>query len=129
MKTQGEKSKSDEDVEKEFPVFINQLKWTLISDKIVSESGIQVTQDEIRNFARQQLFGYMGMGQLDEEQAWVKDYVEKMMKDRKYLEDAYNRIQGQKIFDWAEIQLNPEEKPITAEEFTKLVEAHQHHHH
>src|SRR5438477_2284567 len=28
MKTQGEKSKSDEDVEKEFPVFINQLKWT-----------------------------------------------------------------------------------------------------
>src|SRR5437867_3760574 len=129
MKTQGEKSKSDEDVEKELPVFINQLKWTLISDKIVSESGIQVTQDEIRNFARQQLFGYMGMGQLDEEQAWVKDYVEKMMKDRKYLEDAYNRIQGQKIFDWAEIQLNPEEKQITAEEFTKLVEAHQHHHH
>ncbi len=53
---------------------------------------------------------------------------EKMMKDRKYLEDAYNRIQGQKIFDWAEIQLNPEEKQITAEEFTKLVEAHQHHH-
>jgi len=129
MKTQGEKSKSDEDVEKEFPVFINQLKWTLISDKIVSESGIQVTQDEIRNFARQQLFGYMGMGQLDEEQPWVKDYVEKMMRDRKYLEDAYNRIQGQKIFDWAEIQLNPEEKQITAEEFTKLVEAHQHHHH
>ena len=129
MKTQGEKTKSDEEIEKEFPVFLNQLKWTLISDKIVSTYGIQVSQDEIRNFARQQLFGYMGGGHMDEEQPWVKDYIEKMMKDRKYIEDAYNRIQGQKIFEWAESQLNPLEKEISAEEFTKMVEAHQHHHH
>src|SRR5438477_7832938 len=125
MKTQGEKTKTDEEVEKEFPVFLNQLKWTLISDKIVSTYGIQVSQDEIRNFAKQQLFGYMGTGQVDEEQPWVKDYIEKMMKDRKYLEDAYNRIQGQKIFEWTEAQLNPHEKQISAEEFTKMVEGHQ----
>jgi trigger factor len=129
MKTQGEKPKTDEEIEKEFPVFINQLKWTLISDKIASANSIQVTPDEIRNFAKQQLFGYMGMGQLNEEQPWVNDYIEKMMKDRKYIEDAYTRIQGQKIFEWAETQLNPQEKEVSAEEFTKMVEAHQHHHH
>jgi len=135
MRTQGDAStkaedqKSDEEIEKEFPTFLNQLKWTLISEKIVSESQIQVTPDEIRGFARQQLFGYMGMNSLDEDQPWVKDYVEKMMKDRKYIEDAYNRIQSQKIFDWAETQLKPEEKEISADDFTKMVEAHQHHHH
>jgi len=128
MKTQGEKTKTDEDVESEFPVFINQLKWTLISDKIVAENAIQVTSEEIRNFARQQLFGYMGASALDEEQPWVKDYIEKMMKDRKYIEDAYSRLQGQKILDWAETQLKPDETAITADEFMKLVEAHQHHH-
>jgi len=68
MKTQGEKQKTDEEIETEFPTFINQLKWTLISDKIVAETNIQVTPDEIRNFAKQQLFGYMGMGAMDEEQ-------------------------------------------------------------
>jgi trigger factor len=128
MKTQGENPKTDEEIEKEFPAFINQLKWTLISDKIVSENSIEVTPDEIRNFAKQQLFGYMGMGALDEEQPWVKDYVEKMMKDRKYIEDAYNRIQSQKILDWVETQLRPEEKAISSEDFTKMVETHQHHH-
>jgi len=134
MRTQGdpatkaEAPKSEEEVEKEFPVFLNQLKWTLITDKIVSENNIQVTPDEIRDFAKQQLFGYMGMGGPDEEQPWVKDYIEKMMKDRKYVEDAYNRIQSQKIFEWAETQLKPEEKEIGAEEFSKMVEAHQHHH-
>ncbi len=134
VKTQGdpssENAKTDEQVEKEFPTFLNQLKWTLITDKIVQENGIQVQPDEIRDFAKQQLFGYMGgMGAETQDQPWVNDYVEKMMKDRKYMEDAYNRIQTQKIFEWAETKLNPTDKEIEAEAFTKMVEEHQHHHH
>ena len=129
IKTQGETAKSEEEVEKEFPVFISQLKWTLITDKIVKENNIEVQPDELRNFARQQLLGYMGMNKLDDQQDWVKDYVEKMMKDRKYVEDAYNRIQTQKIFEWAEKQVSPTDKEISMEDFTKMAEAHQHHHH
>jgi trigger factor len=135
VKTQGEGPegtpavKSDEQVEKEFPVFISQLKWTLITDKIVTENAIQVMPDEIRDFARQQLFSYMGGANMSEDQPWVKDYIEKMMKDRKYVEDAHTRIQTQKIFRWAETQVKPADQDISAEEFTKMVEAHQHHHH
>jgi trigger factor len=121
--------KTDEQVEKEFPSFINQLKWTLISDKIVKENAIQVSPDEIKNYAKQQLFSYMGGANLSDEQPWVNDYIERMMKDRKYVEDAYTRIQAQKIFEWAETQLKPVEKEMTAEDFTKMVETHQHHHH
>lgn len=135
LKTQSENDekggRSDEQVEKEFPGFLNQLKWTLISDKIVKENTVEVEPDEIRAFAKQQLFGYMG-GQLGpdaEQQPWVNDYVEKMMKDRKYVEDAYNRLQTQKIFEWAEQQVKPTEKEIAAADFTKMVEEHQHHHH
>ncbi|PZR27954.1 MAG: trigger factor [Citrobacter freundii] len=135
IKTQGTEDgqqapKSDEQVEKEFPSFLNQLKWTLITDKIVSENAIQVSPDEIREFAKQQLMGYMGgMGAGVGDQPWVADYIEKMMKDRKYVEDAYNRIQTQKVFEWAETKINPTDKPISAEDFTKMVEDHQHHHH
>ncbi len=134
VKTQGEQEKdkepkTDEQVEKEFPAFLNQLKWTLISDKIVQDNGIQVAPDEIKAFAKQQLFSYMGGANLSDDQPWVTDYVEKMMKDRKYVEDAYNRIQTQKIFEWAAGQVKPSDKKISAEEFTKMVEEHQHHHH
>ncbi len=133
MKTQGASEetapKTDEQIEKEFPGFLNQLKWTLISDKIVNENGIQVAPDEIRTFAKQQLFSYMGGANLGEDQPWVNDYVEKMMKDRKFVEDAYTRIQTQKMFEWAETKIYPSDKSITADEFTKMVEAHQHHHH
>jgi len=134
IKTQNESGKnpepkSDEQVEKEFPSFLSQLKWTLITDKIVQDNAIQVAPDEIRGFAKQQLFSYMGGANLSDDQPWVTDYIEKMMKDKKYVEDSYNRIQTQKIFEWTETQVRPADKDISAEDFTKMVEEHQHHHH
>ncbi len=132
LKSQGNEDKSpktDEEVEAEFPHFLNQLKWTLISEKIATDNNIQVGAEEIRQFAKQQLLGYMGMQNLDEEQQWVKDYIDRMMKDRKYVDDAYNRMQTQKIFEFAESQVNAVETPITKEEFIKMNEQHQHAHH
>jgi trigger factor len=134
LRTQGDPEKGpkpEEQVENEFPVFLNQLKWTLISEKIIRDSSIEVQPDEIRAFAKQQLFGYMGggLGADAEQQPWVKDYVEKMMKDRKFVEDAHNRLQTQKIFEWTEQQVKPTEKEISADDFTKMVEEHRHHHH
>ncbi|HMR90909.1 MAG TPA: trigger factor [Chitinophagaceae bacterium] len=130
VKTQSEEPKTDEQVEAEFPTFRSQLKWTLITDKIVQENSIQVQPDEIREFAKQQLFGYMGgMGAPADDQPWVSDYIEKMMKDRKYVEDAYNRIQTQKIFEWSEDKVNPADQAISADDFTRMVEEHRHHHH
>ena len=131
LKTQGQEGqqKTDEEVEHEFPTFLNQLKWSLISDKLIQENDIKVEQEDIRQFAKQQLLGYMGMGALDEEQDWVRDYIDRMMKDRKYVEDAYNRLQSQKLFEWAETKVNAAETPVTKEEFIHMNEEHQHHHH
>lgn len=127
---QEKQIKSEEDIDKDMPDFINQLTWTLISDKIIKGNDIQVTPEEIKNFARQQLFGYMGGNAADmESQPWVNDYVDRMMNDRKFVEDAYTRIQSQKVFEWAETQIKPVSQQISADEFEKMVNEHHHHHH
>jgi trigger factor len=129
LQSQGENPKTAEEVETEFPTFRNQLKWTLISEKIVQDQALQVNPDEIRAFAQQQLFSYMGGANLGMDQPWVKEYTERMMKDRKYVEDAFHRIQSQKVMEWGASQVKPTDKPIEAEQFTKMVEEHQHQHH
>ena len=129
MQTGGEQQKSPSEVEQEFPSFVDQLKWTLIVDKIVGDNGIEVSQDDIKAFARQQLVGYMGMQAGAEEQPWMADYVQRMMQDRKFVEDTAHRIRTEKVFAWAETQIRPTEKPISRDEFRHLVEEHQHHHH
>jgi len=129
MQTGGEQPKTQEEVEHEFPTFVNQLKWTLITDQLVQENNIEVKNEDIEAFAKQQLFGYMGMNMQDEEQPWIAEYITRMMKDRKFVEDAYHRIQTEKVFDLVEAKVNAIEKPVTVEEFTKEAEKHQHHHH
>ncbi len=123
-----EKPKTPEEVEVEYPGFISQLKWTLINDRIGEEQHLDVTKDDIKDFAKKQLFGYMGMPSGADDQPWVEEYLDKMMKDRKFIDDSYQRIRTEKLFDWAESQVQKEEQPISAEEFGKLVQQHQHVH-
>jgi trigger factor len=128
LENSTETPKSAEEVEKEYPNFVNQLKWTLINDRIGADQHIDVTPDDIKEFAKKQLFGYMGMQTLGEEQPWVEEYLNKMMKDRKFIDDSYNRIRTEKLFGWADSQVQKEEKPIGVEEFTKMIQEHQHQH-
>ena len=129
IQTGGEKPKTQEQAEQEYPTFINQLKWTLIIDKIVREQSVEVKKEDIEAFAKQQLLGYMGGAMLDAEQPWMAEYVNRMMNDRKFVEDAYHRIQTDKVFKWADEQVDAKEKNISVEDFTKEIEKHQHHHH
>src|SRR5438046_3125475 len=41
MQRGDEKQRTAEEVEREFPSFMNQLKWTLISDKIIKENDLE----------------------------------------------------------------------------------------
>jgi len=52
-----------------------------------------------------------------------------MMQDRKFVEDAYHRLQTTKVFEWAESNVTPEEKPLSVSEFSAELEKHRHHHH
>jgi trigger factor len=122
----NEEPKSSEQVEEEYPHFVSQLKWTLLTDKIFRENNLEVSQEDIKSFAKQQLAGYMGMNVLDESQAWVHEYLNRMMHDRKFVEDTYHRLQNEKVLEYAVTKVNPIEKEITAEEFHHLQHQHQH---
>jgi trigger factor len=127
--TGGEKHKTEDEVEQEYPSFTNQLKWTLIQDKIFQENNLEVSGEDIKALARQQLLGYLGMQSVDENQPWISDYIQRMMKDSRFVEDAVHRIRTSKVLDWAEGKVNAVDKEITREDFLKMQDEHEHHHH
>ena len=59
----------------------------------------------------------------------MEEYVGKMMQDRRFVEETYQNQRTNKMLQWIETQVKPVDKDITAEEFNKLNEEHQHHHH
>jgi trigger factor len=122
--------KSPEQVEAEFPTFLNQLRWTLITDKIITENKIDVSPEELKESMRQQVLSYFGSMNLGGSNLeWLDQYVDGLMKDQQQVDSTYRRLLTEKVFVWAEQQVKKNEKPVTAEEFIKMNEEHQHTHH
>lgn len=128
LQSGGEQPKNAQEAEKDYPTFVSQLKWTLVSSKLIEENKIEVLPNDIRDFARQQLFSYMGgqLGALGDNQQWVDDYANRMMQDKKFVEDSYHRISADKLFILLEGQVTAKEEAINAEDFAKKL--HHHHH-
>ena len=122
----GKKTKSKEEVEKEYPQFANQLKWTLISDKIIKDNNLDVTEEELRNNMKKEVMNYFGQMNLGQDASWLESYIDRMMKDEKQVDSSYRRLITEKLFNWLESQVTPEEKETTSEDFLAIL--HHHHH-
>jgi len=125
MQKGGDKEKSSEQVEQEFPTFKNQLKWTLISDKLIKENKLEVTEEELRANMQKEIMQYFGQVDMQGDMSWIDSYIDRMMKDEAQVDSSYRRAITDKLFTWAETQVKPHEKKVTADELTAM----QHHHH
>jgi trigger factor len=121
----GEKPKTAEEAEAEFPVFSSQLKWTLISDKIIKDNSLEVNQQELRDFMKAEVSRYFGQMNLGEDTSWLESYIDRMLKDEKQVDASYRRLITEKLFNWAQSQASPKEESITPEGLAAI----QHHHH
>jgi len=124
----GDKQRTEEEAEKEYPVFQDQLKWTVISTQLITDHKVEVVAEDLKNFAKQQLMSYMGgqLGALGDNDQWLEDYAARMMQDRKFVEDSYHRISTDKLFNALEAEVTAKEGPIAAEKFADLLNNHKH---
>jgi FKBP-type peptidyl-prolyl cis-trans isomerase (trigger factor) len=122
----GEKPKTAEEAEAEFPIFSNQLKWTLISDKLIKSNNLQVEQQELRDNMKNEVMRYFGSMSLGEDTSWLESYIDRMMKDEKQVESSYHRLLTEKLFNWTQENSKSTVKEITGEELTAMQHNHQH---
>jgi len=126
LQTGGDKEKTAEEVENEFPAFSNQLKWTLISDKLIKENGLEVGNEELREYMKIEIMRYFGTMNLGDDTSWIESYIDRMMKDEKQVDSNYRRLITDKLFNWIEGQAKAKEKEVTADELTAMQHNHQH---
>jgi trigger factor len=125
MEKGGEEHKTAEEAEKEYPSFVNSLKWSLITTQLGEQHNVQVDPAEIKDFAKQQIMGYMGVQSL-EEAPWLDSYADSMLKDKKFIENTYYQLQTTKLFNVLEGLVNVQEDTVTAEQLAGMQHNHSH---
>jgi trigger factor len=126
----GEKPKTAEEVEAEFGSFEHQLRWQLISDKLMMENGIQIGMNEVREDIKGRVLAYFGMGADEAQDApWIESYLDKVTKDEKMVDETYRRLLFGKLFGFLYTKFAITVQEVTDEEFFKLADPHATHHH
>ena len=126
LKNGGDKERTQEEAEAEYPTFEGQLKWTLISDHIIRENKLDVSEEELRKHMREEVSRYFGQMNMGEDMSWLDAYLDRMMKDEKQVDATYRRLVTEKLFAWAESQTKPTDKTVKPEELTGMQHNHAH---
>ena len=126
LQTGSEQRKTAQQAEEEYPTFCNQLKWTLISDRLIKENDLQVKSEELKASMKAEVMRYFSqMSIIGDDTSWLDTYVDQMMKDEKQVDATYRRLITDNLFKYVESQVKPNEKLVTVEELAAM----QHHHH
>ena len=121
-----EKRRTKAEAEEVYPSFESQFKWSLISSYLQNEGNIKVFPEDFKNLAKTQVFQQLG-GQLEMfgGESFLDDFAERMIKDKKFIDENYGRIFADKIFTYIEDKVSATEESIDFETFSSK----QHHHH
>lgn len=116
------KSLSQEQIDNEFPMFIQDLKWQLIKEKIMLDNNYKVSEEDLKKEAllmAKYQFAQYGINNISEEHA--QGMIDHIMKDEKTLNKLQEKIIEDKIFDFVKENVKLENKEITINEFQELL--------
>jgi trigger factor len=114
---------TEEQVEKEFDNFRNDLKWQLIRNKIARMNEIKITEEELlkeaENITRYQFQQY-GLFYANDEQ--VTNYAKETLKREEDAKRIADKILEEKVIGLLKEMVKLDSKTVTIEEFNKLFE-------
>lgn len=112
---------TEEQLEEEYPIFAEDLKWQLIKSKIIQDQDLKAEEEEIKQHAVQYAYSQYqqyGMTQVPNEQ--LARFAESILQDEKEQRRLIERILENKVIDHIQAQVKLDEKKIALEDFQKL---------
>ena len=120
IKTTNEKM-TDEELEKNFPQMLEELKWQLVKDQLMKQLDIKVEKDEVEAYAKKVArMQYMQYGLMHIEDQYLTSFAQEMLKRDDQLRAIVERVAEEKIYAAERTVMKVEEKEVSQEDFNKL---------
>ncbi|HMS53553.1 MAG TPA: hypothetical protein PKD56_14570, partial [Chitinophagales bacterium] len=111
---------SDEEVEKRFPAYIKGTKQNLIQNKVAQAELVQVSGEDIEDFAYAELQNQMAQYGIYQITPDWENYIKKRLEDEKYVRQLASIALQYKVNQVLAQKITAIEQDITADDFTKL---------
>ncbi len=121
IKQRSEKDLSEEDIEKGYHFYAEDMKWQLIENKIINNYNLAVGRNEVRSH----IIELLGLSDLDQNDADVKMRVDQVYdviaQDKEKMSNLIDNMTDEKIIKLFEDNCKIETKSLNWKEFTTLV--------
>ena len=127
-----------EEIEQNYPSFVDSMKWQLIENKIIKENNIEVTDQEIRNYISTYMLRQLNLADLDPEmQKRYESIIDTFMQNKEQIQRINDQLYNAKMMDFFKTNVKVHQKEVTYEEYIEIASAmhkhghdhdHEHHH-
>lgn len=112
---------SMEEIEKDFPAFLQMYTWNYLQKKLITENNLQVSQQEATAEAKalaQAQFAQYGMPSVPDEM--LADYAGKILTDKNQAQKIYEKLFEAKVVEAVKSKVKVTEKAVSADDFAKM---------
>ena len=114
---------SREEIEKDFPAFINMFTWNYLQKHFITEGEIKVTPEEAKaeamSFAQMQ-FAQYGMPSAPADM--LEGFAKQIMDNKEQLQKIYEKLFEEKVVEYLRGKVKVTEKAVSADDFAKLAQ-------
>jgi trigger factor len=114
---------TEEQIEKDFESFAEDLKWQLIKDQIMRDNQLEVAEEDVKKVARdtaRMQFAQYGMANVPDEH--LEEFARRMLEKEEDRNSMHSRAVENKVIDFVKQTVKVDEKEISSEKFNKLFE-------
>ncbi|HEY3373425.1 MAG TPA: trigger factor [Prolixibacteraceae bacterium] len=114
---------TDQQIDSDFDNFMVDLKWQLIKDKIVRDNELKITEEDVRNLAKEMAliqFRQYGLSNVADEH--LDNYANHMLKNEEERRKLVSKKQDDLILATIKDKVTLDMKEINYDEFNKMLE-------
>jgi trigger factor len=110
------------EIEEGFEDFLNNLKWTIIENRIVTANNLEVKYDEVVDLAKERIYAQIKMYNINEEPTdeQLQQFAMQLLGDREQANRLFEEVKALKVFDQLKETVKIKSKKIDFDKFEKL---------
>ena len=112
---------TEEQMEKEFPAFLEDFKWQLVRGFLMKKYDFKITADDLREAATANMkyqYAMYGINEVPEDV--ISEAVTSMLQDQKQVDRLAEQVEDKKVIDQIKSEIKISSKKISSEKFKAL---------